>query len=131
MVRIDLGCGANKQLGFIGVDQYQLSGVDVIANLDEPLPFPTDSVDLVLASHSLEHLKTLLATMKEIYRICKHGAQLCVLAPYSQQKLNLANPYHTWQFNEHTPRFWTSHSKVPIDPDEFNNQYADQWEADT
>jgi SAM-dependent methyltransferase len=127
MIRVDLGCGTNKQLGFIGVDRYQLPGVDVVANLDEPLPFATDSVDLVLASHSLEHVKTLLATMKEIYRICKHGAQLCVLAPYSQQKLNLANPYHTWQFNEHTPRFWTSHPKVPIDPDEFNNQYADQW----
>jgi SAM-dependent methyltransferase len=127
MVRIDLGCGTNKQLGFIGVDRYPLPGVDVIANLDEPLPFPTDSVDLVFASHSLEHVKSLLATMKEIYRICKHGAQLSVLAPYSEQKLNIANPYHTWRFNEHAPRFWTSYSKAPIDPEEFNHQYASQW----
>jgi predicted SAM-dependent methyltransferase len=127
MVRIDLGCGAAKESGFTGVDRYLLPGVDVIANLDEPLPFHTDTVDLIFASHSLEHVKNLLATMKEIYRVCKHGAQLCLLAPYSEQKLNVANPYHAWQFNEHTPRFWTSYPKAPVDPEELNNQFPDQW----
>jgi SAM-dependent methyltransferase len=127
MGRIDLGCGATKESGFIGMDRYALPGVDIIANLDEPLPFQTDSVNLIFASHSLEHVKDLLATMKEIYRVSKHGAQLCILAPYSEQKLNLANPYHVWQFNEHTPRFWTSYPKAPVDPEELNNQLPSQW----
>jgi SAM-dependent methyltransferase len=127
MLKIDLGCGAAKETGFIGLDRYPLPGVDIIANLDEPLPFHTDSVDLIFASHSLEHVQTLLATMKEIYRVSKHGAQLCILAPYSEQKLNLANPYHVWQFNEHTPRFWTSYPKAPVDPEELNNQLPNQW----
>src|ERR1039458_8172909 len=118
MVRIDLGCGTNKQNGFIGVDRYPLPGVDAIADMNEPLPFRDDSVDLLVASHSLEHVNNLLATMKEVYRICKHGAQLCLIAPYSEQKLNLANPYHTCVFNEHTPRFWTPYPSAPVRSEE-------------
>src|SRR5262245_31362358 len=90
MLSIDLGCGARKQPGFYGVDRYPVPGVDAIVDMDGPLPFRDESVDLMVASHSLEHVNNLLATMKEIYRICKHGSQLCVVAPYSEQKLNQA-----------------------------------------
>jgi SAM-dependent methyltransferase len=127
MIQIDLGCGRNKQAGFIGVDRYPFSGVDVLVNLNQILPFRDDSVDLIFASHSLEHVESLLTIMNEIYRICKHGAQLCVIAPYSEQKLNLANPYHHFRFNEHTPRFWTSYPTAPIDLEEFNHPQAPQW----
>lgn len=127
MIQIDLGCGKNKQTGFIGVDRYPIPGVDVLVNLNERLPFRDDTVDLIFASHSLEHVENILAIMKEIYRICKHGAQLCVVAPYSEQKLNVANPYHYSQFNEHTPRFWTSHPESPIDLEEFNHPQAPEW----
>jgi Methyltransferase domain len=127
MLRIDLGCGANKQKGFIGVDRFPLPGVDAIADMNGCLPFAAGSVDLLFASHSLEHVNNLLATMQELYRICKHGSQLCVIAPYSEQKLNLANPYHKYVFNEHTPRFWTSYPEAPVDPEEFSHPQAPQW----
>ena len=127
MLRIDLGCGTNKQTSFIGVDRYRLPAVDIIADMDAPLPFRDGSVDLLFASHSLEHVKTLLGTIREVYRICKHGSQLCVVAPYSEQKLNLANPYHTCVFNEHTPRFWTDYPSAPIDPEEYFHPHATQW----
>jgi hypothetical protein len=127
MIQIDLGCGMNKQAGFIGVDRYPLSGVDVLVNLNQTLPFRDDSADLIFASHSLEHVEALPAIMKELYRISKHGAQICIIAPYSEQKLNLANPYHHCKFNEHTPSFWTSYPRAPIDFDEFNHPQATQW----
>jgi SAM-dependent methyltransferase len=131
MLRIDLGCGTNKQTGFIGVDRYPLPGVDILADMNGFLPFREDSVDLLFASHSLEHVKTLLWTIREVYRICKHGAQVCVCAPYSEQKLNLANPYHTCVFNEHTPRFWTDYPTAPIDPAEYAHPHATQWGLST
>src|SRR5215468_3449050 len=105
MLRIDLGCGKKKSAGFLGVDRYPLPGVDIVADMNGVLPFRADSVDVLFGSHSLEHVAELTETMREIYRVCKHGAQLCVVAPYSAQKLNWANPYHKWAFNEHTPRF--------------------------
>ncbi len=127
MLRIDLGCGTKKQPGFIGVDRHPIGGVDIVADMNRTLPFRDDSVDLLLASHSLEHVETLLATIKEIYRICKHGSQLCIIAPYSEQKLNWANPYHKCVFNEHTPRFWTDHPYTPVDPEEYHHPHAYHW----
>lgn len=126
-VRVDLGCGSATPSGFIGLDRFQLPGVALIANLDRPLPFADNSVDLVLASHSLEHVHDLLATMREVYRVCRHGAQVCIVAPYAQMGLNLANPFHKQAFNEHTPRFWTSSITSPIDVAEYFHPHAASW----
>ena len=131
MLKVDLGCGTRKQKGFIGIDRFLLTGVDVVADLDRTLPFVDDSIDAVLASHSLEHVRDLMATMREIYRICKHGAQVCIVAPYHEQKLNLANPYHICVFNEHTPRFWTSYPDAPVHPAEFAHPHAANWGLST
>lgn len=127
MLKIDLGSGGCKQEGFLAVDRFPLENVDVVADLDERLPFKSDSVDLVYASHSLEHVRDLIATMREVYRICKHGAQICIVAPYNEQKLNFANPYHVCVFNEHTPRFWTDYPEAPIDPAEYAHPHARHW----
>jgi SAM-dependent methyltransferase len=126
MVRLDLGCGSNKPPNFIGIDRYAMPRVDILADL-ESLPFASDSVDLILASHSLEHVSNLLSVMKEIHRICKHGAQVVIVAPYGQQTLNLANPYHKQVFNEHTPRFWTTSESSPLDPREYHHPHAGKW----
>ena len=127
MLRVDLGCGRKKTAGFIGVDRFALPEVDVVADINRKLPFADGSVDLLLASHSLEHAADLMATMKDLYRICRHGAQICILAPYNEQKLNLANPYHVSVFNEHTPRFWTNARNVAVDAAEFEHPYVSGW----
>ncbi|WP_081625790.1 class I SAM-dependent methyltransferase [Pseudomonas mandelii] len=126
-MKLDLGCGPKCLPGFIGVDRFPLPGVQVIADLDKPLPFEDDSVELVHAAHSLEHVSDLMFTMRELYRVCKHKAQVCIVVPYYEQKLNLANPYHLQVFNEHTPRFWTRCSWAPIDPKEYYHPHAVTW----
>lgn len=56
-VKLDIGCGANKQEGFIGMDIRQLDGVDIVHNIEQyPWPFPDESVSLSVASHVLEHI---------------------------------------------------------------------------
>jgi hypothetical protein len=127
MLKIDLGCGPNKPESFVGVDRFPLPGVDLIGDMNDELPLDSDSVDLLYASHSLEHARDLMHTMREIYRVCKHGAQVCIVAPYYEQKLNLANPYHICVFNEHTPRFWTNDPTAPIDAEEFMHPHARDW----
>ncbi|GAB4293271.1 MAG: hypothetical protein Kow0090_07550 [Myxococcota bacterium] len=107
-VRVDLGCGKSKLPGFIGVDRFDLPGVDVIADIESPLPFEDSSVDLLYASHSLEHTQNFFAVFSEIYRALKHGGQLVIIAPYFFQHLDASNPYHHIAFTEHTPRFLTS-----------------------
>lgn len=83
-VQLDLGCGMTKSPGFVGADRLPLNGVDVILDLDASLPLRSDCVDRLVMSHSLEHVQDLLATRREVYRVCRHGAQVCVVAPYPQ-----------------------------------------------
>ena len=127
MIRLDLGSGPRTPEGFWGIDRYALPNVDIVASMDNPLPFKMDSVDLLLASHSLEHVEDLMMTMKEIFRVCKHGAQVCIVAPYFSQGINFANPYHKHAFNEHTPRFWTQNADAYIDRDEYDHPHAGTW----
>jgi SAM-dependent methyltransferase len=127
LIRLDLGSGPRTPDGFWGIDRYPLPNVDVVASMDDPLPFKMESVDLLLASHSLEHAEDLMKTMKEIYRVCKHGAQVCIVAPYFSQGINFANPYHKQAFNEHTPRFWTQSAGAYLDREEYNHPHADTW----
>lgn len=120
--KLEIGCGVKKpwRQDFIGLDRFALDGVDVICDLDcGHLPFSDNAFDLVYASHSLEHVRDLLHIVGEIWRVCRPGAQLCILAPYYSTLTNLANPYHHQVFNEHTPRFWTSSPKSPVDSREY------------
>ncbi|MFJ4195320.1 class I SAM-dependent methyltransferase [Pseudomonas sp. NPDC089534] len=126
-MKLDVGCGPKCLPGFVGVDRFPLPGVQVIADLDKPLPFENDSVEVVHAAHSLEHVSDLMFTMRELYRVCKHRAQVCIVVPYYEQKLNLANPYHLQVFNEHTPRFWSSCTWAPIDREEYYHPHAVTW----
>ncbi|WP_123587463.1 class I SAM-dependent methyltransferase [Pseudomonas fluorescens] len=126
-MKLDIGCGPKCLPGFVGVDRFPMPGVQVLADLDKPLPFEDNSVELVHAAHSLEHVSDLMFTMREIYRVCKHKAQVCIVVPYYEQKLNLANPYHLQVFNEHTPRFWSSCSWAPIDKKEYYHPHAVTW----
>lgn len=117
--RLELGCGRTKAEGFIGVDRFPLKGVDVVADLDGPLPFADSSFDLVLCFHSLEHFASVINAVREIWRVCRPGAQVVIAAPYATMQLNLANPWHLQAFNEHTPRFWTRAATSGLAPVEW------------
>lgn len=125
---IDLGCGAFKTEGFIGVDRFALPGVDVVCDLDSTFPFPDDSASYIIASHSLEHVESLPHVMAEIYRISRDRAIVTIVAPYHATGLNRANPYHKQVFNEHTARFFTNIFAVPTIPTiEFDFPHASVW----
>ena len=56
-IKLDIGCGANKQDGFVGMDIRELPGVDIVHNMEQfPYPLPDESCSMVVASHVLEHV---------------------------------------------------------------------------
>lgn len=56
-IRLDIGCGENKQPGFVGMDYRALPGVDIVHNVELfPWPLPDESVVVALCSHLIEHL---------------------------------------------------------------------------
>jgi ubiquinone/menaquinone biosynthesis C-methylase UbiE len=59
-------------------------------------PFARDSVKEAVASHVLEHLTTdqLFHFMRELYRVCKDGAQITVTLPHPRHDIFLNDPTH-------------------------------------
>lgn len=84
-MNVEIGPGAQKiEASWITVGPYPSESVDNVARWgDEPLPFLDNSVDLVYASHVLEHIiwyKTVDA-LKEVYRILKPNGKFEVHVP--------------------------------------------------
>ncbi|WP_028551518.1 hypothetical protein [Paenibacillus sp. UNC451MF] len=106
-MKIDLGCGSNKHVGFWGIDRRPLSGVDLICDINNPIPLPDDSVEFVMASRSLPYVHNFVEVMTEIYRLCIHKAVVCILAPYAHYFAHMSNPLFNHKFDEYTPRYLT------------------------
>ena len=65
--------------------------------------------------------------MDEIYRICRHKAVVCIVAPYAHVNSHIVNPHYRQLFNEHSPRYWTKHTGMMLDNDEFLFSPTDKW----
>jgi len=80
---LDIGCGANKVAGAIGMDVNPRTAADVIHDLDElPYPFADDSFDEVIGRHVIEHVQNPMAVMSELHRITRAGGTVKLLAPH-------------------------------------------------
>lgn len=99
MVKLDIGCGKNKREGFVGVDQYQMEGVDVVHDLSvTPWPFEDDSVSEVNCSHFLEHLSSAnrVKFFNELYRIMETGAKATIITPHWSSNRAYGDFTHQW-----------------------------------
>lgn len=56
-IQLDIGCGGNKQPGFVGIDVRPLDGVDIVHDLNLfPWPLPDEVCIRAMASHLVEHI---------------------------------------------------------------------------
>lgn len=56
-IRLDIGCGGNKNPNFVGIDILPLPDVDIVHNIElTPWPLPDECVLTAVASHVLEHI---------------------------------------------------------------------------
>ena len=106
-VKIDLGCGANKQQGFVGVDIRKLPGVDIVHDVEKfPWPLPDACANLIMASHLVEHIDphggVFLRFMDEAWRILKVGGQFVISFPYAGSVGYWQDPTHCNGCNEYT-----------------------------
>lgn len=98
-LRLDLGCGANKRAGFIGVDAVAFVGVDVIFDLRQEIwPWPDNSVKEVFAGHFIEHLtgRERVAFFNNLFRAMGVGASAVLVTPHWSHESAYGDPTHEW-----------------------------------
>jgi ubiquinone/menaquinone biosynthesis C-methylase UbiE len=113
-MKLDIGCGKNKKVGFTGLDIVKLPGVDIVCNLDkEKIPLEDNSVEEVFSMHSLEHVSDLLFVMEEIWRVCCDNAKVTIAVPYFTSVGAFRDPTHKHFFAFETFDHFTDTKKVP------------------
>lgn len=97
-MKIDLGCGTRPQAGFTGVDIRPFTGVNIVADLRQPWPWPDASVDEAYSSHFLEHLtgEERILFFNELYRVLKPGSQARIVTPHWSNACAYGDPTHRW-----------------------------------
>jgi len=95
---LDIGCGRNKYPGSVGLDHIQLSGVDIVASLEQDLPFDDEDFDAVFANQVLEHVRDIVGLMSEIHRILRPGGILLAHTPYFRSSWAHIDPTHVRSF---------------------------------
>lgn len=108
-LRLDLGCGANKQKGALGIDARALPGVDIVHDLETfPWPLPDNCARVAFMSHFWEHVKPWLTLkfMAELHRVMQHEGQVLIAAPYGTEFRFVQDPTHCNPTNEATFCYW-------------------------
>jgi SAM-dependent methyltransferase len=95
-MKLNLGSGYKRYPDFINVDADPNCKPDHLVNLEtDILPFPDNSVDTIIAHHILEHMGSgYFHLLKELYRVCKHGAIIDIRVPHPTHEVFLNDPTH-------------------------------------
>jgi len=105
-MKLNIGCGHHKEIGWIGIDIQDLPGVDIIYDLNiQPWPVESDSIDEAQAWHIVEHIPPVCVTkmgtrrpflefMDECWRVLKVGATLDIETPHGCSVGFLHDPTH-------------------------------------
>jgi SAM-dependent methyltransferase len=107
---LNLGCGNSfarpleKNQTWVNIDREKRDGVDVVADLEDGLPMYEDgSVDLIVASHVMEHIKNYPQLMAECYRVLRPRGVLHIRTPAFPCRAAVADPTH---YNYFVPESW-------------------------
>lgn len=81
--KLNLGCGKDIRNGYVNFDTYQYGRVDVIGNIEDPLPFQNDYFEEIYCSHVLEHISItkINNVLTECYRILKKDGVFEIIVP--------------------------------------------------
>jgi SAM-dependent methyltransferase len=97
---LDVGCGVAKFPGAIGIDKNIRTAADVLCDIDRGgLPFRDSVFDEVRATHVIEHVADVIATMEEFHRVARAGGTISIVTPHYTDFSSFCDPTHRWHLN--------------------------------
>ena len=98
-MKLNLGCCDAVIPGFVNVDIVAGPGVNEVADLSMPWPWPDNSVQLVRAWDIIEHLPDKIRTMNEMYRVLAPGGRAEIAVPTTDGTGAFQDPTHVSFWN--------------------------------
>jgi ubiquinone/menaquinone biosynthesis C-methylase UbiE len=113
-LRLDIGSGAKPRAGFYGVDRLEAEGIDIVADLNQPLALlPDNCAEHIFSSHALEHVQDLFLLLREIQRIARPGALIELIVPHFSNPWYYSDPTHVRFFGLYTLSYFVDPDKQP------------------
>lgn len=112
-IKVELGCGPNKKIeDAISVDIVELDGVDIVANINDGLPFEDNSIDEIYSFHFLEHVDDLEFVFKEIHRVLKPNGKTIGTVPHFANPYFYSDPTHHSYFGLYSFSYFDKEQKL-------------------
>jgi SAM-dependent methyltransferase len=97
---LDIGCGATKVPGAIGLDISPDTAADIVHDLDEfPYPIEDSTFDQILLQDVIEHVREPIRVFEELHRIARPGARIQLRTPHFSSVLAYGDPTHRHYFS--------------------------------
>lgn len=108
-IKLNLGAGHKRYDGMFNVDVLETYDPEILCDLDvDGLPLPDSSCQVIIADYVLEHVRDVLQTMQEIWRVCVNEAEIFVGVPYFGWAGAHKDPTHTHLFDVDSWKYWNS-----------------------
>jgi predicted SAM-dependent methyltransferase len=80
---LQVGCGPQIAPGYVNLDYRWVPGVDVVWDINRPLPFPAGRFRGIFTEHCLEHLgePALDRVLAELFRVLRPGGRARLVVP--------------------------------------------------
>lgn len=105
LLKVDIGGGLNPYHGYVTVDTRKEA--DFVADLNDGIPLPDNSVGVLNASHILEHLYDKTKIMAEIHRVLAPGGWAFIEVPSTDGRGAFQDPTHVSYWNENSFLYYT------------------------
>jgi O-antigen biosynthesis protein len=137
LLALDLGAAHAHPSGYLGVDRVAAEGVDIVAELPEPLPLADNSVGVIRAFDFLEHVADKVALFNELYRLLAPGGLLLSQTPSTDGRGAFQDPTHVafynensfWYFTEANYRNFVPEIKARFQVSRLVTSYPSDWHA--
>jgi SAM-dependent methyltransferase len=113
-IRLNLGVGHRPRDGYYGLDWIEMPGVDLVADLNQPLSeLPDNSVEAIYTHHTVEHVVNFLPLMKEIHRVVIPDGRVEIVAPHFSNPYGFSDPTHVRFFGLYTFYYFSDEVDQP------------------
>lgn len=77
-MKLNLGCGDRIEEGYVNIDLEPLTGVNLVFDINNTLPYENEEIDEILLNHSIEHIWwfNLKDRLNDWFRVLKKGGKL-------------------------------------------------------
>ena len=104
-MKLNLGSGVRPLEGYINIDKSRKVHPDKRIDLEDGLlPYETESIEEICATHILEHIRNLIPLMNECYRVLQRGGKMVIAVP--QNEGTWGDPTHVRAFSKLSWRYF-------------------------